>query len=415
MLSPTMFSVYINDLAEQINNIHCGITIDDIMVSILLYADDIVLVAPDSDRLQRMLNVVTEWCDRWKLSVNPAKTKIVHFRSQSFVRSDAKLTCSGSGIEFCDSYKYLGVWFDEHLTMTKAATELAKSASRALGVLFGKMIATGGLSYSVYTKLYSTMVEPILFYGSSVWGTKQYNVINAVQNKACKYFLGVGKYTSNTATRGDMGWTSCMTKQRIASVRLYSRILRIQEGRIQRKIFQWADRRRKGWNAKVRNIINSVNGLDLVTNLQLSQKHVMKQMESNFKVLDNQDWHQELFNDRNNQIRGNKLRTYRQYKSDCKLEPYIKCNIPRFQRRTFALFRAGALPLAVETGRYSRPPVPYEERTCLFCNRNVVENEKHFLIDCPLYSDLRYDLFHTAAEHIQGFYNLSSDDKLRIF
>ena len=68
VLSPTMFSVYIKDLAEQINNIHYGITIDDIMVSILLYADDIALVAPDSDRLQGMLNVVTEWCDRWKLS-----------------------------------------------------------------------------------------------------------------------------------------------------------------------------------------------------------------------------------------------------------------------------------------------------------------------------------------------------------
>ena len=94
-----------------------------------------------------------------------------------------------------------------------------------------------------------------------------------------------------------------MTKQRIASVRLYSRILRIQEGRIQRKIFRWADTRRKGLNAKVRNIINSENGLDLVTSLQLSQKHVMKQMESNLKMLDNQEWPKELFNDRNNQIR----------------------------------------------------------------------------------------------------------------
>ena len=52
------------------------------MVSILLHKDDIVLVAPDSDRLQKMLNVVTESCDRWKLYVNPKKTKIVHFRPQ---------------------------------------------------------------------------------------------------------------------------------------------------------------------------------------------------------------------------------------------------------------------------------------------------------------------------------------------
>ena len=56
------------------------------------------------------------------------------------------------------------------------------------------------------------------------------------------------------------------------------------------------------------------------------------------------------------------------------------------------------------------PDRPFH-RTFRVCNRNVVENEKQFLIDCPLYSDLRYDIFHTAAELIQGFYNLSSDNK----
>ena len=194
VLSPTMFSVYINDLAEQMNNIHCGITIDDIVVSILLYTDDIVLVAPDSDYIQRMLNVVTECCHRWKLSVNPAKTRFVHFRPQSFARSDANLTWSGSDNEFRDSYKYLGVLFDEHLTMTTAATELAKSASRALGVLFGK-------HDSNWWVLILRVHESILYYGGANsilrnqrLGNQQY-VINAVQNKACTYFLAVGKYT----------------------------------------------------------------------------------------------------------------------------------------------------------------------------------------------------------------------------
>ena len=46
ILSPTLFSVYINDLTERINSLNCGINIDDNRISILLYTDDIALIAP---------------------------------------------------------------------------------------------------------------------------------------------------------------------------------------------------------------------------------------------------------------------------------------------------------------------------------------------------------------------------------
>jgi hypothetical protein len=61
---------------------------------------------------------------------------------------------------------------------------LAKSASPALGALYGTFVSCGGMTYSVFIKLYESTVEPILFYGSGIWGTKQYSVINNVQNKA---------------------------------------------------------------------------------------------------------------------------------------------------------------------------------------------------------------------------------------
>jgi len=67
------------------------------------------------------------------------------------------------------------------------------------------------MSHKIYTKLYNSMVEPVLMYGSGIWGTQSYNVINSVQNKACKYFLSDGKNTSNISTRGDMGWLSCVS------------------------------------------------------------------------------------------------------------------------------------------------------------------------------------------------------------
>ena len=57
ILSPNLFSIYVNDLANDIKNLNCGIDIDAINISILLYADDIVLIAESENKLQRMLTV----------------------------------------------------------------------------------------------------------------------------------------------------------------------------------------------------------------------------------------------------------------------------------------------------------------------------------------------------------------------
>ena len=118
--------------------------------------------------------------------------------------------------------------------MDKCVKELPKSATRALGALHGKFICAGGMTNAVYTKLYTSMVESVLFYGADIWGTKQYSVLNCIQNKAAKLFCSVGRYTSNIPIRSDMGWTSCFTKQQLACIRLMCRINRTDDIRLTR-------------------------------------------------------------------------------------------------------------------------------------------------------------------------------------
>ena len=43
-LSPTLFGLYVNDLVEALNNTNSGISIGDLQLSCLLYADDLVLL-----------------------------------------------------------------------------------------------------------------------------------------------------------------------------------------------------------------------------------------------------------------------------------------------------------------------------------------------------------------------------------
>ena len=365
ILSPTLFSVYINDLADRINSLQCGVSYSEEMLSILLYADDIALIAPDEQSLQNMLCVLTDWCSSWKLSVNPDKTKVVHFRPQSCDKTDFNFRCSNFDITTTDSYKYLGIWIDEHLTFSKNTKELAKSASRALGAVFGKFISSGGMSYNVYTKMYNSMVEPVLMYGSGIWGTKSYSVINAVQNKAAKYFLSVGKNTSNIAVTGDIGWTSCLNKQRISCVRLLCKLKRTDEDRTIYKLWRWISRRRKGWNFEVDKIVSLLDKTFDVNNITVSTKTVMKNILDKVNNLNNIEWQTQLYDDRGN-VNGNKLRTYREYKENCQVEPYVKQIIPRSYRRIMALFRAGSLPLAIETGRYARPHIPLNNRLCIY-------------------------------------------------
>lgn len=51
-------------------------------LSILLYADDVVLIAENEFNLQKMLNIMGLWCSKWRLAINIVKTQIVHFRNK---------------------------------------------------------------------------------------------------------------------------------------------------------------------------------------------------------------------------------------------------------------------------------------------------------------------------------------------
>ena len=61
-MSTILFSLYINDLAICIKSLGKGIDIDNEKVCILLYADDIVLMADNENDLQTMLSTLNSWC-----------------------------------------------------------------------------------------------------------------------------------------------------------------------------------------------------------------------------------------------------------------------------------------------------------------------------------------------------------------
>ena len=68
-------------------------------------------------------------------------------------------------------------------------------------MLISKDKAFGGMPYTCYTKCYDATVQSIIDYSAALWGTKSVTCINAVQNRACRYFLGLGRYAPNVAVK----------------------------------------------------------------------------------------------------------------------------------------------------------------------------------------------------------------------
>ena len=98
------------------------------------------------------------------------------------------------------------------------------------------------------------------------------------------------------------------------------------------------------------------------------------------------------------------------FKSKLVVENYVLYNLTPSQRSLTAQFRAGILPLNIETGRFRN--IKLEERLCTLCNQNAVESELHFLFDCSCYAHLRQPWLESIKTQHDGFIDMSVEEKL---
>ena len=105
--------------------------------------------------------------------------------------------------------------------------------------------------------------------------------------------------------------------------------------------------------------------------------------------------------------------TNKEIKKDYRLEEYLKIVRNPAHRISMTKLRLGVHTLRIQTGKYENKgaSIPVEERLCLVCKRNCIEDEKHFLIDCTEYESLRQQLYFHISENDATFINLTDHDR----
>ena len=217
-------------------------------------------------------------------------------------------------------------------------------------------------------------------------------------------FLGLHKFVPNPALRGDMGWNSTNLKRKLCLLRLYNRIISMDDQRLPKIVLNWDMKTcTPGWARDVSNIVNEI-GLysSFINKIPICIENAKHELEK----IEITQWEENVNN-------MDKLRTYANFKWSFGVEKYVKTLLSKSHRSFLAQFRCGILPIRIETGRFQGLHI--RDRLCEVCNQCCIEDEIHFLLECPTYECERNTLFIKANFYYENFNELEDDVKLCIF
>lgn len=194
VLGPLLFLIYINDLPLSISS------------HVRLFADDCVIyhkITNPSDHvlLQDDLLSIQAWCERWQMSLNVQKCKLVSF-TRRLNPSVFSYSLNSVPLQRNDSYRYLGVQLSSDLSWATHISHVVSSANQSLGFLKRNLkLAPPSLKLLAY----SSLVRPKLEFASAIWDPHQAYLtknLEAIQNRALRFiYSDYSSFTSVSSLR----------------------------------------------------------------------------------------------------------------------------------------------------------------------------------------------------------------------
>ncbi len=102
ILSPFLFNIFIDNLITECLNKNIGALFKSINISIVAYADDIILLSPADKQLKILLDTCASFSEKWKLKFNANKSHIIKFGKN--LLSDDSLHLDNIKLKYSDTW-----------------------------------------------------------------------------------------------------------------------------------------------------------------------------------------------------------------------------------------------------------------------------------------------------------------------
>ncbi|GIL46224.1 hypothetical protein Vafri_3256, partial [Volvox africanus] len=152
-LSPTLYGIFGEAFADLVDALDAHIpgymsveacpVVDGLRIPLLLYADDLTLFARSRSRMERLLEVLSRWCETFGMHVNVKKTEMLEVAPSPEIRrrmrklpplqmvSHEDGCATYKQIEVVDRARYLGIHYGTNTSFVSCTKELLNVGQRA--------------------------------------------------------------------------------------------------------------------------------------------------------------------------------------------------------------------------------------------------------------------------------------------
>ena len=136
------------------------------LISCLIYADDITVFAISPEALQKLLDCVNTFRDKWNMTINPDKSKCITFSTKNRRNKKDVSTIGTTQLENVPEYTYLGLKINAAGSFQNPLQMLSEKANRAKFALNNKA-KLKQIPVKNALRLFDVVVLSILIYGSA--------------------------------------------------------------------------------------------------------------------------------------------------------------------------------------------------------------------------------------------------------
>ena len=195
VLSPFLWNLVVDSLLKS--------SVGEIPGYLQALADDLVVLCEGNDleviteRTQKSINSINQWCKTMGLQLSALKTKVILFTWKRKWKLPRPIKVGSEPLELSQSTKFLGVHLDSKLSFKKHIQTITNKSITSLMQCKRAVGPTWGLSPNTCMWIYKTAIRPIMTYASSVW-------INALNTQANTRALCKVQRLALTVTSGAM-------------------------------------------------------------------------------------------------------------------------------------------------------------------------------------------------------------------
>ena len=240
VMSPWLFNLYIDHCIRPLKDLNVGVNLDGVKVNVLMFADDLVLMAENERDLQKIVSCVYESCARNDLNMNVKKTKVMIFERES-VRTECVIQVQNEELEQVNEYVYLGSMFTRD-GRCESDIERRKTAGTKVNGALRPIMKSRNVSIPAKKLLHQAILLPTLMYGSESWTwlKKDESGINAVEMRSLRRMCG--RTLRDRVRNADIremcdSKKGVITSMKVNKLRWFGHIERMSDERLTKRIY----------------------------------------------------------------------------------------------------------------------------------------------------------------------------------